>query len=164
MSHAPIGASHLDPTKPRRRRTVPRAHHLLRLALAAIRSAPKRPFISRADGVQRIPELGRNAGIRRILHHADALTMLDLPPNLAAELKVISTVINRPRTVGLHQHAMIGRSDQLLQSKRLLARQQTDIGHANHRQAVPALGAERSTRACLTNGVCSFARAKIASK
>src|ERR1700678_90552 len=121
MSHAPISAPHLNPTKPRWRRPMPGPHHLLRLSLSAIRRAPQRPLIARADRIQRIPELSRNSRIRRILHHARALAILDLPADLAAELKVISLVIDRPRAVGLHQNAVIGGRNQLLQAQRLLA-------------------------------------------
>ena len=49
------------------------AHHLFRLALAAVRSAPQRPVIARADGVAGIPELRGDAAVARILQHADAL-------------------------------------------------------------------------------------------
>ena len=86
-----VSTSHFDLPKPRRRRAMACAHHLLRLAFAAIRRAPERPLVARADRIQRIPELGRDAGIRRILHHAHALAVLDLPTDLAAELKVVST-------------------------------------------------------------------------
>src|ERR1700733_16315743 len=52
-----VSAPHLDASKPRRRRAMARAHHLLRLALAAIRCAPQRPLIAGADSIDRIPEL-----------------------------------------------------------------------------------------------------------
>src|SRR5579871_6011937 len=40
-----------DPAKPRRRRPVARAHHLLRLALAAVGRAPQGPLVARTDRV-----------------------------------------------------------------------------------------------------------------
>src|ERR1700683_290792 len=162
MSHTPVSASNFDSAKPRWRRAVAGAHHLLRLALAAIRSAPERPLLAGTNCVQRIPELGRDAGVRRILHDAYTLAMLDLPPDLAAELKVISTVIDRPGAIGLHQNAVIGRGNQLLQPQRLLARQQADISHPNHGQTIPTFGPKRSSRAILTDGVRGLARTEIA--
>src|ERR1700733_3165927 len=129
-------APHFDPAKTRRRRSVSSAHHLLGLSLAAIRGAPQRPLVARADRVQRIPELGCDPRVRRILHHSRALAVLDLPPDLATELKVVALVVDRPRTVGLHQNSVIGRGNQLFERERLFARQQTDIRHANHRQPV----------------------------
>ena len=70
------------------------AHHLLRLSFAAIRSAPERPLVARADRIQRIPELGRDAGIRWILYHAHALAVLNLPTDLTAELKVVTLIVD----------------------------------------------------------------------
>src|SRR5580704_2732020 len=114
------------------------AHHLLRLAFAAVRGAPQRPLIARADGVHRIPEFCRDAGIRSILQHASALTTDDLPANLAAELEVVTLVVDRPGAVRLHVDAALGGSDQLLQRERRGSRQDTDVRHANDRQPVPA--------------------------
>src|SRR5260370_1443685 len=48
MSRALVRASHFDPPKPRGRSAVARAHHLLRLAFAAIRRTPERPLIAGA--------------------------------------------------------------------------------------------------------------------
>src|SRR5579864_151234 len=52
--------SHLDPSKSRRRCSVPGSHHLLWLTLAAIRRAPQSPFVAGTDCVERIPEFCRN--------------------------------------------------------------------------------------------------------
>src|SRR5712691_460306 len=134
------------------------SHDLLRLAFAAIRGAPERPLIVGTDRIERIPELCRDSGIRRILHHADTLAMLDLPTDLAAELKIVAPVVNRPGAVGLHENAVIGGSDQLLEGERLLAGQQADVGHANHGQAVPAFGAQRSAGTIFADGMRGLAR------
>jgi len=61
----------------------------------------------------------------------------------------------------LHQNAMIGGSNQLLESQRLLARQKADIRHANHGQTIPTFGAQRSARAILSDGVRGLARTEI---
>ena len=73
---------------------MPCAHYLLRLALAAIRRAPESPLIAGADRIQRIPELGCDSGIRRILHHANALAVFDLPSDFATELKIVAPVVD----------------------------------------------------------------------
>src|SRR5579864_8883222 len=83
-----VSAPHLDPAKPCRRRSMSRTHHLLRLAFTAVRRSPQRPFIARTDCIQRIPELGGDSRVRRVLQHAYAPAVLDLPPHLAAELEV----------------------------------------------------------------------------
>src|ERR1700722_738554 len=154
-------ASHFNPAETRRRRSMPRPHHLLRLAFAAIRGTPERPFVTRTNRVQRIPEFRRDSRVGRVLHHAGSLAILDFPTDLAAELKVIALVVNRPRSIGLHQDRVIGRGNQLLETERFLSRQQADVGHADHRQPVPSLGAHRPAGALLANGVRGFSRAEI---
>src|SRR5208282_5397302 len=164
MSRPPISASHLDAAEPRRRRAVARAHHLLRLSFAAVWRTPECPLVARADGIEGVPELRRDSRVRRVLHHAQPLPAFDLPANFAAELKVIALVVDRPRAVGLHQKSMIRGSNQLLQAERLLTRQQADVGHANHREPIPALRAQRAARAALADGVRGLARTEITGK
>src|SRR5262250_2386006 len=83
-SVAAIGRAHFDLSKPGGGGAVSRAHNLLGLSFAAIRSAPQSPLIARTNRIHAIPELGRDAGIRRIFQHAPALAMLDLPSNFAS--------------------------------------------------------------------------------
>src|SRR5512146_1775835 len=88
-----IRTSHFDIAKSCGRRAVSRSHHLLRLALAAIGSAPQGPVFARADGVHGIPELSGHARIGRVLQHPPQLPALDLPPHLGAELEVVALVV-----------------------------------------------------------------------
>src|SRR5215469_17550395 len=141
------GAPDLHTAKPRRCRTVSCAHHLLGLALAAIWRSPQCPLICGTDGIHRIPELGRDSRVRGILYHPHSLAALDLPANFASELKIVALVIDRPRTVGLHQNAIIGRRDELLQVQRSFSRKYADVRHADHGQPIPAFRPQRSTRA-----------------
>src|SRR5580658_7522519 len=116
-------ASHFNPAETRRRRSMPCPHHLLRLAFAAIRGSPERPLVTRTNRVQRVPEFRRDSRVGRILHHACSLAILDFPTDLAAELKVVALVVNRPRSIGLHQDPVIGRGNQLLETEGFLSRQ-----------------------------------------
>ena len=59
---------------------------------------------------------------------------------------------------------MVGRSDELLQAKRLLAGQEADVGHANHRKTVPTFGTQCSSGASLAYGVRRLARTEISSE
>ena len=95
---------------------MPRAHDLLRLPLAAIWRTPQGPLIARADGVERVPEFGCDTRIRRILYHSDAFAVFDFPSDFATELKVVTLVVDRPRTIGLHQDCVIGGSNQLFEA------------------------------------------------
>src|SRR5882762_4035879 len=89
-------ATHLDIAEVRGCGTVAGPHHLLGLALAAVRCSPQSPLIARADGVHRIPEFGGDAGVRRILDHASEPATFDLPRDLAAVLKVVALIVDRP--------------------------------------------------------------------
>ena len=62
----------------------------------------------------------------------------------------------------MHQDAVVGRGDQLLECQRLFSRQKADVGHANHWKAVPALSAQGPTGAILGDGVRGFSRTEIA--
>src|SRR5579863_5212923 len=66
-SVASVSRPNFDIAKSRRARSVSRSHHLLGLTLSTMRDSPQRPLIPRTDGVHRVPELGRNSRIRRIL-------------------------------------------------------------------------------------------------
>src|SRR5271157_1889117 len=91
-----ISAPDLDLAEARRAGPVTRAHHLLRLSFAAVGHAPKRPVLPPGNRLAGIPELGRDAAVARVLQHADALAVPDLPRDLAAELKVIALVVDGP--------------------------------------------------------------------
>ena len=95
-------------SKSRRRCSVSCTHGLHGLAFAAIWRTPQGPLVAGADGVHGIPELGGDARVRRVLDHPAQLALLDLPANFAAKLKVVALVVNGPRTVGLHEDAVIG--------------------------------------------------------
>src|ERR1700675_3383591 len=145
--------------KSRWRRTVPRAHRLHRLTLAAIRRSPQGPVLRIANGVAGIPELSSNPAVAWILQHADFLATLNFPADLGGELKLIAPVIDGPRTIGLHQNSVVGALNQVV--KIPIARQQTHVGHANNRQTVPTLGAHGARGTLQPNQVRSLAIRKI---
>src|SRR5437879_5003663 len=102
-----IRAAHLDFAEARGTRPVAGAHHLLGLSFAAVGNTPERPVFAARDGRTRIPELGGDPAVARILQHASALAMTDLPPDLAAELKVVPLVVDRPAAIGLHVESVV---------------------------------------------------------
>src|SRR3972149_5924497 len=113
-----IGDSYGDVAEARRGGAVSGAHGLRRLAFAAIGRAPQRPVILVADGVARIPELGGDAAVAGILQHPHLLAILDLPAQLASELKMIPAVVDGPASVGLHENSVIGRGDEVVERPR----------------------------------------------
>src|SRR5581483_907921 len=122
-----VRAPYPYPPESCRSSTVPGPHHLLRLAFAAVRGSTERPLLARADGVHGIPELRGDSAVGRVLQQAHPLAVLDLPTDLSAELEVVALVVNRPGSVGLHENAVIGGRDQLLQCQRVCAGQNADV-------------------------------------
>src|SRR5215470_9296340 len=100
------GVSHadLDIAEAGRSGTVAGPHRLHRLTLAAVRHAPFDVLLPAADSIAGVPEAGRDATVTRVLEHAAALAVLDLPGNLGGELEVVAQVIDRPGLIGFHQH------------------------------------------------------------
>src|ERR1700722_10528275 len=92
----------------RRRRAVARPHRLHRLPLAAIRRAPQRPVLRIADGIAGIPKLCSDSAIAGVFQHADFLSTFNSPPEPRGKLKLVSPVIDGPRTIGLHQNSIVG--------------------------------------------------------
>src|SRR5579863_8077705 len=103
------------------------AHYLLRLSLAAIRRAPQRPVISRADGIAAVPEFRGNSAVAGILDHAALLAAFDFPTDFGRKLEVIALVVDRPGAVCFHQYRVVGVGDQVVVFP--CAGIDADIGH-----------------------------------
>src|SRR5580658_3279850 len=155
-----ISAPDLDAAETRRTRAVAGTHDLLRLALAAVGRAPQHPMIGSGDGCAGVPELRSDAAVTRILQHADALSVTDLPADLAAELEVVALVVNGPASVGLHIYGVVDTAEDLVE--RLPAGAQADVGHADERHVRPAIGAHGAVGARLADGRGGFARGHVA--
>src|SRR5436309_3513194 len=99
--------SDLDAAKTRGTRAVSSAHHLLWLALAAIRSAPQCPVIPIRDHVAGVPKLSRDAAVTRILQQPGPFATDDLPCHFTTKLEVVTLIVDRPALVRLHVDAAI---------------------------------------------------------
>src|SRR5581483_9023252 len=97
-----VTRSDADVAETCRRRRLRRPARLHRLAFSAVRRSPREPRTFVADRIARIPKNGRHARISGVFQHAPALSVLYFPTDLAAELKVQSPVVDRPRTIALH--------------------------------------------------------------
>src|SRR5260370_25499506 len=158
-SSAGIRCSNLDVVEARWVGDVAGPDHLLRLTLSAVRDARQNPVVAIRDSRARIPKLSGDAAIGRILEHADAPPILDLPSNFAAELEVITLVVDGPASVRLHVYRVADAAKNFLDG--LLTWQQTHVGHADERQPRPTGGAHRSVRSRLTDGGGSLARGHV---
>src|SRR5579883_3031599 len=154
-----IGAPDPDPAKPRGACAMPGAHHLLGLSLAAVGDAPQRPVLGAGDRGAGVPELRRDPAVARILQHAHAAAVTDLPADLAAELEVVALVVDRPAPVGLHVDRVRHVEDLI---ERLLTRQQAHVRHADERNARPAVGAHAAVGSRLADQRRRLARSHVA--
>src|ERR1035441_4512690 len=155
-----ISAPDFDMAEARGTRAMAGAHDLLRLPLAAVGCAPEHPVLGSGDGRAGVPELRRDAAVARILQHADALAVADLPADFAAELEVVALVVDGPTAVGLHIDGMVDAAEDLVE--RLLAGPQAHVRHADERHARPAVRAHGAVGARFADGRCGFARGHVA--
>jgi len=138
------------------------AHGLHRLPLAAVGRSPKHPMIGVADSIARVPEFGGDAAIAGIFQRASFLAPFNFPGDFGGELKLVAAIIDGPGTVGFHKNAVVGIGDEIF--RRPGAGKQADVGHANHRQAVPAFGAHCAAGALQAHETRGFTAGEIAAE
>src|SRR5215218_2220006 len=129
------------------RSAVRDVRRLAGLALAAVRQALKPPRIATGDGVQRAPELGRDARVGRVPDEPAELAVADLPRRLRPKLEVQALVVDRPALVRLEIEAVAHAVDQLLE--RPLGGLEVQVRHSHERHPAPAVGAHRAGKADL---------------
>src|SRR5687767_802487 len=122
---------------------MPDTDHLIRLTFSTIRGAVGAEGPCVTDFLQAFPERNGDAAVVRVAESASQLSFFNQFCVLTTELKFIAKVINRPRSVGLHQHAALDGADDFIQAR--LAWLQVDIGHAVDGWTVPG------ARPCVRN-------------
>src|SRR5665213_1856533 len=83
--------------------------------------------ITDPDRDARIPEHRRDAAVGRVLEHPAAFAVLDLPADLRAELKVQPPIVDRPRAVRFHVHAVTYVVEKMLEG--YVAGEQVEVAH-----------------------------------
>src|SRR5258708_37593573 len=91
------------------------ANGLRRLALAGMRRAEHLQRVGVADARETAPEVRADAAVVRILDDFTEGAILNPAPALAAELELVARIVDRPRAVGLHQHAVLDALDHIFQ-------------------------------------------------
>src|SRR5688572_28515485 len=91
------------------------------------------------DHVHRVPELRRAHDVRHVPQLADDLPTADLVAELRAELAVVPLLIDGVRAAAVHQNALVGCRDDVVERDVSLAGQQRDVGHALKLDAAPAV-------------------------
>src|SRR6185369_13257027 len=99
--------------------------------------AVEHPGLRAADRVERAPEDGRDAGVRRISQHSSALALLDLPCKLRPELEVQPFVVDRPGLVRLQVDAVVDVGEEVVQ--RSLAGLEMEVRHPDEWHTAPAV-------------------------
>src|SRR5262249_13041479 len=110
--------SHLHVPKAGRSRAVTGSHRLSRLTFATIGRAPHNPVLIVGDGVTRVPEIRRNAGVRAVLKQATAFSLFDFPADFGTELKIEPHVVDTPGAVGINKYPVIGIGDDVFKFPR----------------------------------------------
>ncbi len=114
------------------------ANHLVQLALAAVRGAHHGEAVAVGHAGEIGPEVPADASVARVANGADDFAVLDLLSVLAVELELVAAVIDRPRVVGVHVHAVFDRGDELVD--RCITGLDVEVGHAVNRWSVPTGG------------------------
>src|ERR1700676_4491586 len=112
-----VAAENIDRGEHAGRRGVPDADQLRRLTLAAVWRAEnfQRRFI--ADPFETAPEVRRDAAIIGILDHGGELAAFYQLAPFTTELEFVARIVDRPRAVGAHQHAMFDAGDHFLERR-----------------------------------------------
>src|SRR5579862_3365216 len=156
---AGIRGSHFDVVEARRAGAVTGADGLFGLPFTAIRNAPQHPMVAIGDGRARIPELGSDSAISRILQHTRSFADFDLPCDFAAELEFIAIVVNGPTAIGLHINGVADAGEHFVE--RLLAGQQAYVGHTDQRKTRPTGGAHGAVGTRRADGGRGFTRGHV---
>ncbi len=121
---------------------------LFGLALATIGSAPEKIGALVADAVHRVPELHRAALVRHVAKHRPELAVPDLVKHLAAELKIVTLLVDAPAAVADDVDAPLDIGEQIVERTRFRVRLERNVRHALDRKTFPALrkGATVGTR------------------
>src|SRR5690606_18228983 len=106
-SDAPSGIDHGDVAMAGRRTCVADRVRLRRLALAIAERAAAAIGTRAADEVHGVPELGCADLVCDVLQHAADTTIADLIERLAAELRVVSLLVDREAAVAVDQDAVL---------------------------------------------------------
>src|SRR5437867_2715430 len=84
-------------------------------ALAVIVRAPLHPITRAGDPVAGLPEVGRAGLIGDSGKHPLLLAAFDGPKRVAAELEVVSLMIDRPTTIAIDEDAIVDSGDEVVQ-------------------------------------------------
>jgi len=112
--------------------------HLPGLSFSTIGQAPDLPMLLVANGIARTPEFRSDTRVGGVLEQLPQLAFSNLIGKLSAKLEIQPLVVYAPALVHRHVDAIVSVSDQVVEPPG--SRLQVDVGHADERDAVPAVG------------------------
>ena len=110
--------------------------YLDRLSFTAIWSTPHLPIIFVADSIAAVPKFGSNASISAITEDFSLLAVFDLVSDLSSKLKIVTTIVDTPGSIGFHKDTILSVRDEIVQVP--IAGFQAHIGHPDQRDSIPA--------------------------
>src|SRR5688500_18437054 len=88
---------------------------LRRFALAIVEGAAQRIGGWSAQAVAGIPEIGRARLISNVSQHAGDFALFDFPEGLAAELEIVTLLVDRKTAVAVDENAIVHLGDEFIE-------------------------------------------------
>src|SRR5436190_6718417 len=129
------GVQHIDLPKPRNGATVADGVRLRRFAFAIIFRAVQFVGVGAAETVAGAPEVGGARLVGDVAQHFTEFAILDFPKGLAAELEVVTLLVNGPATVAKNGDSVFNFRGKVLERNVFLSRFERNIWHARERHA-----------------------------
>src|SRR5258705_877454 len=105
-----------------------------------------------------VPEISRARLISYVPEHLADFSILDFPKGLAAELEVVTLLIDRPTPIAINEDSVLDPSDQVLLGDVAFGRFEGDVRHARKRHAAPTVRVEAAVGFALADQRSQVAR------
>src|SRR5262249_41505712 len=81
-----------------------------------------------------------------VAEHFATLAIFDFPEGLAAELEVVTLLIDRPASVAEYENAVVDTGHEIFERDVFFGRFEGNVGHAREGDAAPAIGMQTAVR------------------
>src|SRR5215212_5496438 len=146
-SRLPPGVDDIDVAEATRHAAMTHCVRLTRLSLTVVECGTELIRFLAADHIHRVPEIRGTHLVRNVLELADDLSTLDLVEDLTTELRIVSLLVDRERSVADNSNSAIGCCNDVVPADILLAGEQRHVRHSLELNARPVVGVRASMRA-----------------
>ena len=105
-----------------------------------------------------MPELRSARLVSDVAQHFTDLAVFDFPKRLAAKLKIVSLVIDRPTAIAVDQNPIIHAAHEIIERDVFFGRLERHIRHAREGNAAPAIAMQAAVRFCFADQRRQIAR------